>query len=402
MPRAKLTQSIVDNLIADPGRGDRTIFWDETQPGFGVMVTPSGARSYVVQYRQHGVSRRLTLKADSLSLVQARKEARKHQGDIERGIDPVVEERKEKERAEAAKEGTLAHVVDDYVKREKSKIRTMPERERIFRQSIIPVLGSYQLPDIGRSDITKMLDKIEDDSRRHPRGRKLGGAVAATKALAVLSALFSWYSARHDTFRSPIVRGMARTRAHERARERTLSDDEIAMLLRTVGAKNDAFSALIEFLLLTGCRRGEAANMQWSEIDGDAWTIPGRRTKIKKDVLIPLSRAARDVLARIPKIAGCPWVFSTNGRKPVTDFVGPKVRLDKATGLKDWRLHDLRRTARTLLSRAGVAPDVAERCLGHVVGGIVRNTYDRHAYLNEKREAFEKLAAEIDRIKRTA
>jgi integrase len=395
MPRAKLTQSIVDNLTADPGRGDRTIFWCETQPGFGVMVTPSGRRSYIVQYRQHGVSRRLTLKADSLSLVQARKEARKHQGDIERGIDPVVEERKEKERAEAAKEGTLANVVDEYVKRlkrNKPPIRTMPERERIFHRSIVPALGERQIVDIQRSDVTRMLDKIEDDS----------GPVAATKALAVLSAFFSWYATRHDSFRSPITRGMARTKAHERARERTLSDDEIKTLLRAVEAKNDAFSALIEFLLLVGCRRGEAANMQWTEVDSNGeWTIPGRRTKIKKDVIIPLSKAARDVLARIPEIAGCPWVFSNNGRKQVTDFVSPKVRLDKATALKDWRLHDLRRTARTLLSRAGVAPDVAERCLGHVVGGIVRNTYDRHAYLNEKREAFEKLAVEIDRIKHT-
>jgi integrase len=75
------------------------------------------------------------------------------------------------------------------------------------------------------------------------------------------------------------------------------------------------------------------------------------------------------------------------------------LKFDYASGVKDWRLHDLRRTARSLLSRAGVNPDVAERCLGHAIPGI-RGVYDRHAYTEEMRVAFERLAALIDTIVR--
>jgi integrase len=74
-----------------------------------------------------------------------------------------------------------------------------------------------------------------------------------------------------------------------------------------------------------------------------------------------------------------------------------KHKFDEACGVADWTLHDLRRTARSLMSRAGVAPDHAERCLGHVIGGV-RGTYDRHEYAEEKRKAFEALAGQIDRI----
>jgi len=97
----------------------------------------------------------------------------------------------------------------------------------------------------------------------------------------------------------------------------------------------------------------------------------------------------------LPKIGR--HVFTFNGRKPLGGFVLPKARLDAASGVKGWTLHDLRRTARSLLSRAGIAPDVAEMCLGHVLTGV-RGTYDRHAYFEEKRHAFEALAAQIARI----
>src|SRR5262249_53065990 len=99
----------------------------------------------------------------------------------------------------------------------------------------------------------------------------------------------------------------------------------------------------------------------------------------------------------LPRIDGCPYAFTTTGRGPIVQFSIPKARLDGASGVTGWRLHDLRRTARSLLSRAGVSSDVAERCIGHALPGI-RATYDRYRYIEEMAHAFERLAAQIETI----
>jgi integrase len=109
-----------------------------------------------------------------------------------------------------------------------------------------------------------------------------------------------------------------------------------------------------------------------------------------------LSKAALAIIAAQPRIAGSPYVFTSSGKRPI-GFGRCKRDFSERCPVKDWRLHDLRRTARTLLSRAGVDVDVAERCLGHALPGI-RATYDHHRFENEMRLAFEKLAAQIEYI----
>jgi integrase len=178
-----------------------------------------------------------------------------------------------------------------------------------------------------------------------------------------------------------------------------LNDAEIAAMLRAVEAQPGPFSSLVRFLLLSAARRSEASDMTWGEIVGDVWTIPAARCKTKKDVAIPLSGAAWAVLDQIPRIGGCRYVFTASGRRPVSSVSNRKAKLDAASGVTGWTLHDLRRTARSLMSRAGVNADIAERCLGHVIGGV-RGTYDRHEYLQEKRAAFEALAEQIGNIRR--
>src|SRR5262249_50255225 len=111
----------------------------------------------------------------------------------------------------------------------------------------------------------------------------------------------------------------------------------------------------------------------------------------------PLSCAAKKILNGLPRFPSCEFVFTSTGRRPISGFSAFKIRFDVACGVKDWRLHDLRRTARSLMSRARVNPDTAERCLGHVISGV-RGVYDRHRFIAEKRQAFEALAGQIDRI----
>jgi integrase len=217
--------------------------------------------------------------------------------------------------------------------------------------------------------------------------------------LAYLRRVMTWHASRSDDFRSPIVRGMARTRPSQRRRQRVLSDDELKAVWRAAEASQSAFG---------NSRRTEAAAMRRGEVTGDEWIIPQERYKTGLELVIPLSPAAQVVLAVAPRIGKTDFVFTTNGKRPIRGFAKFKRKLDAKVlaelreqnpeaELPRWTLHDLRRTARSLMSRAGVASDHAERCLGHVLPGI-RGTYDRYEYLNEKRHAFEALAALIDRI----
>ena len=190
---------------------------------------------------------------------------------------------------------------------------------------------------------------------------------------------------------------MARTKPKERARSRILTDDELRRVLTTAAGQPGAVPAWIQFLLYTACRRDEARSMTWAELDGSDWILPASRNKVKVDLIRPLSPAALDILRRVPRIDGSAYVFSTTGRVPISDSSRAKKQFDKAAGVYGWTWHDLRRTARSLMSRAGVNSDHAERCLGHVIGGV-RGTYDRHEYHAEKRKAYAALAAQIDRI----
>ncbi len=184
---------------------------------------------------------------------------------------------------------------------------------------------------------------------------------------------------------------MSRTNPEERARKRILSDEEIRAVWRTAEEVQgppglQMFSRLLQFLLLTGARRNEGARMPRQERVGNDWLVPAARVKAKKDFLIPLSRAAAGLLDGLPligdgKTGPC---FTTDGERPLAAFNQFKKAFDALCPIADrWTIHDLRRTARSLMSRAGVPADHAERAIGHVIGGI-RGIYDRYEILQRE------------------
>jgi integrase len=230
----------------------------------------------------------------------------------------------------------------------------------------------------------------------------------AHSTLAFLSKLFNWHASRNDDFLTPIRRGMGRIKTKERARDRVLSDDELRVIWRAAEATEGPFGYFIRFTLLTATRRSEAADMVREELSSDGnWIIPAARMKAKQEHVLPLSPAARAILDDMPNIGR--YVFTTNGRGPITGFTAFRATLNaavlaelrkqdpEAEPLPNWTIHDLRRTARSLLSRAGINADIAERCLAHTMSGV-RGIYDRHAYHAEKEHAFEALAAMVERI----
>jgi integrase len=376
--RTKLTNAFVNSAQAAPGH-ERTLYFDEDLRCFALMVTRSGIRRFVLQYRLHGRSERLTLKP-GLTLKEARREARKHLGEVAKGNSPLGERRKKT----LASANTVAAIAAEYFRRDGKKLRSANWQQGALRRLVFPRFGARQISSIKRSEIVRLLDQIEDDN----------GPVMADAVLAILRKLFGWHASRSDDFNSPIVRGIRKQ--HSRARDRVLSDDELRQIWRATEPRG-VFNALVRYLLLTATRRTEAARMTRAEIKDSDWIIPASRMKAGTAHVVPLSGDARALLAAMPVIGTGQFVFTNDGRRAIADLVKPKRDLDRRSGVTGWRLHDLRRTARSLMSRGGVTPDVAERCLAHAIGGV-RGIYDRHAYFAEKQHAFEVLAAEIRRI----
>jgi integrase len=351
-----------------------------------VVVQPNGHRSYAVRYRYAGKTRKLTLPG-AITLAQARRVAADALDQVERGVDPGVARAQQKQAQRLADADTFGAIAANYFRRDGRALRSVERRRRTLDRHVIPVLGDRPIGEIKRSEIVRLLDQVEETA----------GPSAADDCLAFVRKIMNWHATRSDEFRSPVVRGMARTKPAERARMRILTDDELRRVWAAADSQPGAFPKLVRFLLLTAGRRNECRAMTWAEIDGADWTLPAARNKTKVDLIRPLSPAARELLRRMPRIDGSAFVFSNNGARPIGGLARCKAKFDRACGVTGWTLHDCRRTARSLMSRAGISPDHAERCLGHIIGGV-RGVYDRHAYHAEKAKAYDALSELISRI----
>ncbi|WP_426418224.1 tyrosine-type recombinase/integrase [Bradyrhizobium genosp. A] len=406
--QVKITKTKVDQLA----KGE--LLADKEVKGFVARRLNSGAVTYGYRYRDKttGKQRWLGLGLHgNITADQAREFAKKAAGEVADKKDPQGDlqgARADAKREKRAAAHTVDTVLDAFEQDHVDGLRSGDQVKAAFTNHVRPRIGDKSIYDLKRSDITAMLNEIKAES----------GPVMADRVLAHVRKAFNWQMVQDDEFKSPIVRGMAKTKPKERARKRILADDEI----RDVWAALDqieqpaCYPRYVKSLLLAMTRRNESSKMHTDELEGDLWTIPGARYKNKLDHVIPITPAMRELIGEKP--AGCKknswYVFSTttsggqlDGAKPFSGFSKAKKELDriiakirKAEGrapMKQWQLHDLRRTGRSLMSRAKVDADHAERCMGHVIGGV-RETYDRYEYLEEKRQAFEALAAMLSMI----
>jgi integrase len=369
--------------------GQRRLLWDGLVPGLALRVTDTGSKSLVLITRYPG-SRHPTARSlgtvGAISLAEARDTAREWLSQIRKGIDPQAKE------AERRGE-TFSAIAASYLERKAKDHRSKGQIEAILARLVFPTFGARPIDAITRNDIVRLLDKIEDEN----------GPSMADRTLAHISRVMDWHATRSDNFRSPIVKGMKRAGAQDRSR--VLDDEELRAVWSACLAYEHPFGPMLRFILLTATRRNEALYAKRSEIVGAEWTIPAERYKTKIDMVVPLSKAAQEVLQAPTLLMGNRpgsgnddgFIFSANGQQAIGGHSRHKQALDAASGVTGWTVHDLRRTGRSLMSRAGVASDHAERCLGHVIGGV-RGVYDRHEYLEEKRLAFEALASLVERI----
>jgi integrase len=283
---------------------------------------------------------------------------------------------------------TFEAVAAEWVKRhvEKNALISAPDVKSYLNRILIPAWGGREFVSIKRSDVAQLLDDVEDKS----------GTVSADMVLAIIRAMCNWYAMRNDDYSSPVVRGMRRSNPKARARARILDDDELRSLWAAAEA-NGVFGAFVRVALLTGQRREKILAMRWQDIVEGEWSIPSAQREKGTAGSLVLPQAALDIINAQPRFTSNPHVFAGSGSNAIGGVSTRKTAFDKEAGVSGWTLHDLRRTARSLMSRAGVRPDIAERVLGHAIKGV-EGIYDRHEYREEKAHALRALAGLIANI----
>lgn len=397
-------KSLTDLMVAKLKPTDkRQNIPDPELRGHYVRVTPGGAKSYAAVAREPHKGKQIWATigpCDRHSIAEAREKVRAAIKRIKAGLPPFE--------APPEQPDTFKTVAENYVKRHvKAKgIRSEGEIERILKRYVYPEWEGRAFLGIGRGDVTALLDRIEDNH----------GARQADTTLTVIRAIMNFQATRTDNYVPPIVRGMRRDAA--KPRERVLTDEEVR-LIWTMAAGNGIFGAIVRLALSTGQRRERIATMKWADVDLDAgvWHIPPPEAREKGnggDMRLP--DRALDIIRAQKKIGDNPYVFPGRRGGHFSGWSPCKRRLDERVvaslreaavergndpdevkPLPRWTVHDLRRTSRSLMARAGVREFVAERVLGHAQPGV-RGIYDRHGYFEEKGAALDKLAALVETI----
>ena len=361
--------------------------WDAAVKGFGVR-RQRGDPFYVLKYRIKGRQRFVTIGRHGSPWTPdtARREARRLLGQVAAGTDPA------EKRAPAP---TLRMAVPSYlsyaaVKEKPLKPRSLAEVRRHLQGPSWAPLAPRPLAEIDRLAVTARLRRIAEDR----------GPVAATHARFALSALFKWAIGEGHVSTNPVT-GTNRTAAV--SRDRVLTDNELAAVWNACG--EDDYGRIVRLLLLTGQRRDEVGGMRWAELSPDGlWTIPSARTKNSREHLVPLPSGA---VALLPERGSREFVFGDGPRRrgdPHRGFSGwskSKAALDARSGVGNWRLHDLRRTAATLMAdRLGVLPHIIEAVLNHSSGhrAGVAGVYNRASYTAEIARALDAWAGRVARI----
>jgi integrase len=402
-------------------------------PGLYLIVqAKTGAKSWALRYRDAETKKSVKLwlgwydggdetverpkQGRALTLLAARALANDLQRQRKRGIDPVAEKRREETAAVDEKANAFGPLARRYVEamRDAGQRRwrvnarllgllypTSGSGEPLVRKGgLAEQWASKPVRDIDADIIERVIDQATTDGVPGTRGRqKERRTVPTGRAMhGALSPFFRWAKKRRKITVNPCA-DVERPKAPE-ARERVLSDLEIAAVWDGCDQLAPHYRGMVRFMLLTGCRLREASGLRWSEISADGvWTLPRARSKNKLALILPLPKAALDLLAEAPRIDGGDFVFTVSGRQPIEGFGPMKRNLDAASGVTGWVLHDCRRTLATNLQRLGVRLEVTEAVLNHVGGsrGGIVGVYQRHDWFEEKRQALEawskKLAA---------
>jgi integrase len=422
--RVKLTKREVD--AAKRGEHDR-LLWDSEVKGFGLKITPTGRKVYVLQYRMGGRGsrvRRYTIgETGTFTPDKARNEAEKLRGDIRKGSDPGVA--KQRAIADQRSAITVRQLCDQYLENPppKKPSTLAIDRGRITRH-IVPLLGSKVVRDITMGDVRRFLaavaaGKTRDDVKTGKHGRAIveGGKGTATRTVGLLGGIFSYAVSEGYRLDNP-VRGVKRY--PDKKVERFLSVAELKRLGDALSASEKAWAAhiaaitdweaggkhgpapkaareaenptalsAIRLLVLTGCRKSEILTLKWEHVDfgRSCLRLPDSKTGAK---VVPLGAPALALLSELSRTEGNPHVLP--GTIAGNHFVGLSriwERVRNRAQLASVRLHDLRHS----FASAGAAAGDSLLVIGKLLGHHDAKTTSRYAHL-----ADDPLKAAADRI----
>ena len=368
---------------------ERVEVWDDRVPGLGVRVSSAGTKSFVLLYRLDCKAKRMTLgRYPVLSLLEARELAQQALNKLTKGDDPQAE------RQEKRSYPRFDEVFSEFLRLHcdrKNRENTARETERVLRSRFLTKWASKDLRGIRKHDVLAVIDGILDE----------GKPSAANHAFAAIRKLFSWSVTRGIVEVNPCTGIGMPAAAVER--ERVLSNDELVAVWRAASTTGYPYGTIVKLLILTAQRRNEVTGMRWSEIDREAatWSMPAERVKNGRFHQIPLPPTACALIDAVPR-ANEAFVFPArgNGDRSFSGFSKLKARLDEVSGVSDWTLHDLRRTAATGLAGLGVSPHVVEKLLNHTTGALggVAGIYNRFQYMPEMRAALLKWERHIEAL----
>jgi integrase len=431
MPKTKpktLTEAAVQRLKPHPTK--RRVVRDPQSQSLFLMIQPSGHKSWIMRFRRGDGAAKMFLGpldasgrphtgepevGQPLSLVAARRLASRINSDRAVGVDVVGAHRAKKHHqkvaAVEAATNSFAAAAKDFITQH-AQPNTRGARETAANLGFDAELGAKpnglaarwgdrSIKSIDANDLHAAVEEARKfsipgvapkrDEVSENRARKLH---------ASLSQMFGWLKRSRRVDVNPMI-GL-HPPAVPAARDRVLTDAEIAQVWVAFTAAKEPFTSVLRLLLLTGCRRDEISKLEWTEVSDDCSviTLPGTKTKNRFPFLVPLPSQARDLIAARQREGK--YVFSTTGGiAPISGWSKVKARVDAAAeNIAPWRVHDLRRTCATGMASIGVPPHTIEACLNHVSGfkNSVAGTYNRYAYLDEKRDALAKWADHVRSI----
>ena len=378
-----ITKRFVESLAPNPEKP--TQHWDSALKGFGIIVLPSGRRTYCIQYRnQHRILKRLKIGVHGqITTEEARALARKNLAGVTHGEDPTQDKKQTKALF------TLHDLVRDYIERhgQQKRQKSLKEDQKLLKNHILPKLGALKVAQVVRRDIETFHLRLEKTPYQ------------ANRALSLLSKMFSLAVSWDWRLDNP-AKGIKKYQ--EEKRDRWLNEEELNRMWAVLDKYSSHLTShLFKFLLLTGARKGEAMNATWDQFDltKGVWTKPSHMTKQKKKEYLPLSEKALDVLQTLTSLntEKSPYLFP--GRvagEPIKEVKTFWNRVLKESELTGVRIHDLRHTHASHLVSSGLSLSIVGKLLGHTQA----STTQRYAHLADEplRQAAELFGSKINSL----
>jgi integrase len=372
----KLTAKSIAGLTLPADKRD-VIFFDSEIRGLGYRLrrSPSGEvrASWILQFRAAGRSRRYLIGSAEVGAQEARAKAQKLKGRIWQGEDPQAGRLDQRDKDRVTFHGTAKEFLTAK-EREGLRPRTLFQLRRYLLDG--PYLKAFHalpLDRVSKRDVAARILRITGEN----------GPAIAREVRSALSSFFIW-SRRMGLCESNPVIDTQRPKCNG-PRERVLSDDELRRIW--LACKDDDYGRIVRLLILAGCRRAEIGDMRWSEIDLDSgiWTLPAERSKNGKQHVLPLMPAMREIVDGVPRMATRDALFGQRSKGfTAWSWKESKPALDERSGVRDWTVHDIRRTVATRMADIGVQPHVIEAALNHhsghrtgIAGVYNRSTYER-------------------------